>query len=170
MEKWIRARFLPGIPLGEDGRRVTAGKDHIALSRRAAREGMVLLKNEGNALPLPPGCKIALFGKATIDYVKGGGGSGDVTVPYVRNIYDGFVEILGRKPSFPAPWNTIGIMSPRGMLSTGCREWSPSRRSRMICSGRPGLLRIQPSSPSAVSPEKAGTGNPPVQRLRERIR
>ena len=78
MEKWIRARFQPGLPLGSDGRRVTAGKEHIALSRRAAREGMVLLKNENNALPLPAGCRIALFGKATFDYVKGGGGSGDV--------------------------------------------------------------------------------------------
>ena len=81
MERWIRARFLPGLPLGKDGRRVTAGPEHIALSRRAAREGMVLLKNEGGALPLKEGCRVALVGKATIDYVKGGGGSGDVTVP-----------------------------------------------------------------------------------------
>ena len=101
MEKWIRARFLPGIPLGADGRRVTAGKEHIALSRRAAREGMVLLKNEGNALPLRPDCKVALFGKATADYVKGGGGSGDVTVPYIRNIADGFAEVLGKEAVFP---------------------------------------------------------------------
>ena len=95
MEKWIRARYLPGIPLGADGRRVTAGKEHAALSRRAAREGMVLLKNEEGALPLRRGCRVALFGKATADYVKGGGGSGDVTVPYVRNLYDGLAEILG---------------------------------------------------------------------------
>lgn len=101
MEKWIRARFLPGIPLGTDGRRVTAGKEHIALSRRAAREGMVLLKNEGGALPLRPDCKVALFGKATVDYVKGGGGSGDVTVPYIRNIADGFSEVLGKEAVFP---------------------------------------------------------------------
>ena len=101
MEKWIRARFLPGIPLGADGRRVTAGKEHIALSRRAAREGMVLLKNEGNALPLRPDCKVALFGKATVDYVKGGGGSGDVTVPYIRNLADGFAEVLGKEAVFP---------------------------------------------------------------------
>ena len=101
MEKWIRARYLPGIPLGEDGRRLTAGKKHIAVSRRAAREGMVLLKNEGNVLPLPAGSRIALFGKGTIDYVKGGGGSGDVTVPYIRNIYDGFAEIAGEESVFP---------------------------------------------------------------------
>ncbi len=101
MEHWIRARFQPGIPLGRDGRRVTAGKEHIALSRAAAREGMVLLKNEGNVLPLPAGCRVALFGKATIDYVKGGGGSGDVTVPYIRNIADGFEEVLGPESVFP---------------------------------------------------------------------
>ena len=101
MEKWIRPRFQPGIPLGADGRRVTAGKEHIALSRRAAREGMVLLKNEGQVLPLQRGCRVALFGKATIDYVKGGGGSGDVTVPYVRNLYDGFCELIGKEAVYP---------------------------------------------------------------------
>ena len=101
MEKWIRARYLPGLPLGRDGRRVTAGNEHIALSRRAAREGMVLLKNEGNALPLAPGSRVALFGKATIDYVKGGGGSGDVTVPYIRNLYDGFAEVIGKDAVYP---------------------------------------------------------------------
>ena len=100
MERWIRARFMPGLPLGRDGRRVTAGKEHIALSRRAAREGMVLLKNEGNVLPLRRGCKVALFGKATIDYVKGGGGSGDVTVPYVRNMYEGFAGLIGEEAVF----------------------------------------------------------------------
>ena len=100
MEKWIRSRFLPGLPLGRDGRRVTAGKEHISLSRRAAREGMVLLKNEGNALPLQAGCRVALFGKATIDYVKGGGGSGDVTVPYVRNLAEGLTELIGSDAVF----------------------------------------------------------------------
>ncbi|MCR5297517.1 MAG: glycoside hydrolase family 3 C-terminal domain-containing protein [Clostridiales bacterium] len=101
MERWIRARYLPGLPMGKDGRRVTACKEHIALSRRAAREGMVLLKNEENALPLAAGTKVALFGKATIDYVKGGGGSGDVTVPYIRNLYDGFAEVIGKDAVYP---------------------------------------------------------------------
>lgn len=92
MERWARARYQPMLPLGEDGRRLTAGKEHITLSREAAKEGMVLLKNEQQVLPLPKGSKVALFGKATFDYVKGGGGSGDVTVSYTRNLYQGFQE------------------------------------------------------------------------------
>ena len=46
MAKWQRSFFQPVLPLGEDGRRVTGSKEHIALSRMAAGEGMVLLKNE----------------------------------------------------------------------------------------------------------------------------
>ena len=88
MEKWMRARFQPNLPL--DGKtRVTACRSHIALSRQAAQEGMVLLKNQGALLPLAPGARVALFGKGSFDYVKGGGGSGDVTCDYVRNVYDG---------------------------------------------------------------------------------
>lgn len=90
MDKYARFKYQPCIPLGEDGKCVTASPKHIALSREAATEGMVLLKNENNALPLKRGEKIALFGKATIEYIKGGGGSGDVNCPYVRNIADGF--------------------------------------------------------------------------------
>lgn len=90
MDKFARFRYQPCLPLGEDGRRVTASEKHIAFSRKAATEGMVLLKNTDNALPLCKSEKIALFGKATIEYIKGGGGSGDVHVPYIRSIYDGF--------------------------------------------------------------------------------
>ena len=87
--RWGRHFYQPGLPIGKDGRRVTAGEEHIALSRRAAAEGMVLLKNEDRVLPLRKGTHIALFGKGGADYVKGGGGSGDVTVSYVRNLIDG---------------------------------------------------------------------------------
>lgn len=92
MKKWQRYKYLPLLPLGEDGRIVTGCKEHIQLSRTAAAEGMVLLKNENALLPLKQGCKAALFGKASVDYVKGGGGSGDVTVAYVRNLCDGMEE------------------------------------------------------------------------------
>ncbi len=89
MGKWNRARFTPCIPLGDNRSAITACERHITLSRRAACEGTVLLKNENGLLPLAPGTRVAVFGNAQIDYVKGGSGSGDVYTPYVRNIYDG---------------------------------------------------------------------------------
>lgn len=92
MDRWARAKFQPVLPLGKNGQRITGCKEHILLSKEAAKEGMVLLKNENNVLPLKKGSRVALFGKATFDYVKGGGGSGDVTVSYVRNLYEGFLQ------------------------------------------------------------------------------
>ncbi len=89
MNKWNRIEHQPNLPLGKNGTRVTASPEHIRLSLQAAKEGMVLLKNDNKALPLQKGTKVALFGKGTYDYVKGGGGSGDVTVPYVHNLADG---------------------------------------------------------------------------------
>lgn len=50
---------------------------------------MVLLKNEKSILPFEKGTRLALFGKGSVDYVKGGGGSGDVTTAYVRSLQDG---------------------------------------------------------------------------------
>ncbi len=92
MEKWARMKYQPCIPLGKDRSCVTGSKEHIAVSRRAACEGTVLLKNEKGTLPLAPGSRVALFGMGQIDYVKGGGGSGDVYCEYVKNIYDGLRE------------------------------------------------------------------------------
>ena len=45
MRKWTRVGFQPNLPL-EEKRRVTECKEHIRLSKEAAKEGMVLLKNE----------------------------------------------------------------------------------------------------------------------------
>lgn len=89
MEKWTRFFYQPCLPIGEEGRRITGSREHIALSKAAAAEGMVLVKNQDGALPLPKGEKVAVFGKGCVDYVKGGGGSGDVTVAYVRNLLEG---------------------------------------------------------------------------------
>ena len=92
--RWSRYRYLPNIPCGADGQRVTASAAHLALSEEAAGEGIVLLKNEG-ILPLGKGTRVALFGKAVFDYVKGGGGSGDVTVSHTVNLYDGLKNLGG---------------------------------------------------------------------------
>ena len=89
VKKWARSRFQPNLPLGEDQMKVTASSAHLTFARRAGREGIVLLKNRNHMLPVKKGVRLALFGKGVFDYVKGGGGSGDVTVSHVRNLYDG---------------------------------------------------------------------------------
>ncbi len=89
MEKWARINYQPCLPLGKEGRKVTGSDEHIALARRAATEGAVLLKNEKSTLPLKRGTKVTLFGKAQHHYVKGGGGSGYVYSAYSRSLYEG---------------------------------------------------------------------------------
>ena len=102
MEKWQRSLYQPNLPLGADGTKVTASKAHITLSKEAAKEGMVLLKNNESLLPFQAGTKLALFGKGSFDYVKGGGGSGDVTVAYTTNLYEGFKKLPGKVEVYEA--------------------------------------------------------------------
>lgn len=87
--KMVKTNYLPCYPLGDNHSRITECDKHIQLSRTAACEGSILLKNDNSVLPFKKGTKVAVFGKAQIDYVKGGGGSGNVHVSYVRNIYEG---------------------------------------------------------------------------------
>ncbi len=91
-KRWFRARFQPNLALGANQQKATASAAHLALARQAGREGIVLLKNKGNLLPIKKGTRLALFGKGIFDYVKGGGGSGDVTVSHIHNLYDGLVK------------------------------------------------------------------------------
>ena len=37
MEKWTRLFYQPCLPLGEDGRRMTGSREHIALSPESCR-------------------------------------------------------------------------------------------------------------------------------------
>ncbi len=92
--KWQRVNYQPNTPLGADGQKVTACKAHRELSKQAAKEGMVLLKNDNGLLPFEKGTRLAVFGKACADYVKGGGGSGDVTVSYTVSL-DAGLKALG---------------------------------------------------------------------------
>lgn len=90
MKKWLRINTHPCLPLGTDGKRISECKKHTDFSRKAACEGMVLLKNLNNTLPLKSPARVAIFGTGQIDYVTGGGGSGAVYTSYCHNIYDGF--------------------------------------------------------------------------------
>ncbi len=57
--------------------------EHVQNARAIAADGMVLLRNEGNTLPINPG-KIALFGAGAVETIACGTGSGYVTAPVVN--------------------------------------------------------------------------------------
>ena len=137
-KKWTRAMFQPNLPLTPDGY-VTASSAHIALSRQAAQEGMVLLKNEGGVLPLAKGARVALFGKGSFDYVKGGGGSGDVTVAYTRNVYEGLKQ------------EQVPLYEP---LSDFYRRYVADRYA---AGDQPGLMAEAPLSAELVSAARAAS-------------
>ena len=58
--------------------------------RRAGSEGIVLLKNDKQTLPLKKGTKVSVFGRIQSNYIKSGTGSGGlVNVSYVVSIPEG---------------------------------------------------------------------------------
>ena len=66
---------------------------YAVLARQATAEGCVLLENEGQALPLREGERVAVFGRMAFHYYKSGLGSGGlVNTRYVVRILDALKE------------------------------------------------------------------------------
>ena len=62
---------------------------HGALARRAAAQGMVLLKNRSDVLPVMDSKHVALFGNGSYETLVGGYGSGNVNRAYDVDISEG---------------------------------------------------------------------------------
>ena len=65
---------------------------HAEVAREAAEEGIVLLQNRDNVLPLQAGTRIALFGVGSYELLAGGTGSGHVHRPYVVSLDEGLAR------------------------------------------------------------------------------
>lgn len=85
-QRIIKKRGFSGIRNPEISERELKNR---AVARKAAAEGMVLLKNEKGILPLTPGSRVALYGIGASRTIKGGTGSGDVNERERVSIYQG---------------------------------------------------------------------------------
>ncbi len=93
----IRQRTFSTTDPGETARE----RENRAVARRAAAEGITLLKNDHHLLPLKQGKKLALYGTGASRTVKGGTGSGDVnereTVSILQGLRDSGIEVTTRR-------------------------------------------------------------------------
>ena len=77
------------------------------LSRSAAAQGMVLLENRNNALPMPSSGNVAVFGVGAYKTVKGGTGSGNVNNRYTIGVRQGLENAGYTVTTRPAYWDAM---------------------------------------------------------------
>lgn len=111
-------------------------REHRALARLVAAEGIVLLENNG-VLPLKPQ-KIALYGPGSRMTVKGGSGSGDVRERYSVTIEEGLKNAGFTYP--PTLWMDRfkekyygDITAWREDLERQIQKYSPIQTMQMFC-------------------------------------
>ena len=161
-----------------------AGPERVALIRRAAAEGAVLLRNTG-VLPLEPATlgSIAVIGPAAARMCPQGGGAAEVTPPYVRTPLEALGEALGpdriiHEPGCAIP-GPIPCIGPGG-VRTGAgdegmaveyfagTDWSGApvlrevfTRTRLVWSGppHPALTagRFSARASAVFTPDHSGT-------------
>ncbi len=119
-------------------------KAHAEVTRQAATDGMVLLKNDKNTLPIPSGVKnIAAFGNTSYDFIAGGSGSGDVNEAYTISLFEGL---------------TNGGYIPDDVLTTVYTAFMDHMRAQVTKSSNPMMAMMmgkQPISEMTVTADLA---------------
>lgn len=92
---YIRVKYKNGLSQdlngGGSGEPLTV-PEIVPVSRKAAADGIVLLKNDG-VLPLDSSKEVAVFGRCALDYFCVGYGSGgDIRFPYKVNLMQGLAN------------------------------------------------------------------------------
>ncbi|HLN56602.1 MAG TPA: glycoside hydrolase family 3 C-terminal domain-containing protein [Bacteroidales bacterium] len=100
-------------------------KAHAEITRQAATEGMILLKNDNSSLPFSGQIKkVALFGNSAYELFSGGTGSGDVNEAYTVSLAEGMKnagynvsESLSKLYASYLDLAHVGRPSPSGIMS-----------------------------------------------------
>lgn len=90
----MRTNMSANRPLGRYG-----CESHSAVARAIGAEGIVLLKNVGNLLPIVPGSakKIAVVGENATRNLMQGGGSSELKVKYVVSPLEALTNVYGKE-------------------------------------------------------------------------
>lgn len=97
-------------------------------ARALAADGIVLLKNDRDTLPIRKEDTVAVFGRSAVNYFTVGYGSGgDVIPPYHKNLMDGLldrgVKVDGTLASIYETWCSLSKKYPRrGLLGPLAHE------------------------------------------------
>lgn len=95
----VRCGLMDGNPKAARGE--LASERHRASARAAAREAMVLLRNEGGLLPIGPEVKrVAVIGQPAYLPAMQGGGSSQVSPDRIVNALEGLEEVFGGRVEF----------------------------------------------------------------------
>ena len=86
----VLTNIVPAFAKTTDSSISKREEKNAELSMNLATQGMVLLENNNNVLPIASNANIALFGGGAYSTIKGGTGSGDVNQRSVTSVWDGF--------------------------------------------------------------------------------
>ena len=109
-----------------------ASEQSLAMAEELEAEGIVLLRNENDALPLGPGTRVNLFGYASIDPIYGGTGSGTTDTSTSVNIVEG-LENAGFEVNkdLVAFYETSGVARP-SQSGYGGSDFTPAEVSAAL--------------------------------------
>lgn len=101
----FRTAMMPDRPWGR-----FVNEDHSAVARRVAEEGIVLLKNDQQLLPVRPGStvRIAVIGENATRSLTVGGGSSELKVKYEVSPLEGIRNMYGADKVSYSPGYTSG--------------------------------------------------------------
>ncbi len=108
------------------GRDMVASREHTTLAREAARKGMVLLKNEGGALPLTGVGKLVVTGGQANMANIGDLGSSVVTPPYKVSPLQGIRELTA---------GSVEVVHVSGKLKAAAKDAAASADAVVVVAG-----------------------------------